>query len=511
MAVQRALLSVFDKTGIVDFARALKGMGIELISTGGTAKLLKENNLPVREVSSLTGFPEMMDGRVKTLHPKIHGGILAKRSNEEHMEQAKRQGIELIDLVVVNLYPFKQTVLKENASLEEIIENIDIGGPALIRAAAKNFEDVTVVVNPQKYSQVLSEIKSRGEVSEKTRAALSAEAFEHTAFYDSLIAEYLGKRFVSDKGFPSTLAIGLEKLMDLRYGENPHQKAALYARVFEKGLVGAKQLQGKELSYNNILDADSALALVKEFQEPACVIVKHNNPCGVGVGERLLSAFEKAFSTDPEAAFGGVIAFNKECAAETAKKISETFFEVVLAPSFSSDAVQAFSEKKNLRVLDARDSFGSDQNNFSFRSVSGGALVQENDEALYASFNVVSKRQPTEQETKALLFAWKVAKHVRSNAVVYAAEDRTVGIGAGQMKRVDCLKLVRQHAGEKTRGCVLASDAFFPFRDSIDLAAQHGITAIIQPGGSLRDAEVIAAANSHGMAMVFTGTRHFKH
>ncbi len=516
--IQRALLSVSDKTGLVDFARALHGMGVELLSTGGTAKAIREAGLPVTEVADYTGFPEMLDGRVKTLHPKIHGGILGRRDLPAHRAAMQQHGIGGIDLVCVNLYPFRATIAKPTCTLEEAIENIDIGGPAMVRSAAKNYAFVTIVTDPADYARVLEEMQAHGgSVSDATRFALAVKAFEHTAAYDGAIANYLGS-LLEQSAFPRTLNLQFRKAQPLRYGENPHQHAAFYiaAEETEPSVATARQLQGKELSYNNIADADAALECVKQFDEaPACVIVKHANPCGVAYGETLRAAYERAYQTDPESAFGGIIAFNAELDAETARAILERqFVEVIIAPRISAAAAEVCAAKKNVRLLECGQWPAQPSKRLDFKRVSGGLLAQDADLSLYETLKVVSKRAPTEGEMQDLLFAWRVAKFVKSNAIVYAKDRMTIGIGAGQMSRVNSARIAAikaEQAGLAVQGAVMASDAFFPFRDGIDQAAAAGIAAVIQPGGSLRDEEVIAAANAHGMAMVFTGMRHFRH
>jgi len=509
----RALISVSDKSGIVEFARGLAKFGVEIISTGGTAKLLRENGIEVKEVSEVTGFPEMLNGRVKTLHPKIHGGILAVRGNREHMRQLSEKGMGRIDLVIVNLYPFEQTISNKDVKHEDAIENIDIGGPTLIRAAAKNYESVGVVVDPSDYAVILEELRRSKSMSDETRKKLALKAFQHTARYDSIISDYLEKKSGGDL-FPHFLNLTFEKQMELRYGENPHQRGAFYRSLDsdETSVSRARKLQGKDLSYNNMLDADSALDLLKEFDEPAAVIVKHNNPCGVAVNKNMKDAYLKARATDPEAAFGGVVALNRKVDADTASQITTLLTDVMLAPEYSKEALEIFSKKKNMRVLELGKFSTKKEDRRESRSINGGLLVQErNTQLLMGEPKVVTKRKPTEKEMKALLFAWKVCKHVKSNAIVYAFEDRTVGIGAGQMKRSDASKLGAMKAVESLKGAVLASDAFFPFRDSVDVAAKAGVTAIIQPGGSINDKESIDACNEHNIAMVFTGVRHFKH
>jgi phosphoribosylaminoimidazolecarboxamide formyltransferase/IMP cyclohydrolase len=515
--VRRALISVSDKTGIVEFARALHEKGIDILSTGGTARLLIENYIPVTEVSKHTGFPEIMDGRVKTLHPKIHGGILGRRGIDDGV--MKDNNIAPIDLVVVNLYPFEATVADENCSLEDAIENIDIGGPAMVRATAKNHAYVSIIVDPVDYSRVLEEINSNdGCVSNATRFDLAVKAFEHTSGYDGAIANYLGRiRADGTKDtLPRTINLQFHKAQEMRYGENPHQDAAFYTEKHphEACIATARQIQGKELSFNNIGDTDAALECVKQFEAPACVIVKHANPCGVAINGTLLEAYDRAYSTDPESAFGGIIAFNRELDGATAKAIVDRqFVEVIIAPKVSQEAITAVAEKKNVRLLEC-GSWSSPAPRLDFKRVNGGLLVQDADLALYNELKIVSERQPSDDEMDDLLFSWRVAKFVKSNAIVYGKNSMTIGVGAGQMSRVNSARIAgikAEHAGLEVKGSVMASDAFFPFRDGIDAAHQAGIAAVIQPGGSMRDDEVIAAANEHGMAMVFTGMRHFRH
>ena len=516
--IQRALLSVSDKTGLVDFARALAARGVELLSTGGTARALREAGLPVIEVVDYTGFPEMLDGRVKTLHPKIHGGILARRDNPEHVAAMQSHGIGAIDLVCVNLYPFAQTVARPDCTLEAAIENIDIGGPAMVRSAAKNHAFVVIVTDPADYARVIAEMDAHGgAVSAATRFDLAVKAFEHTAAYDGAIANYFGKR-LTDSAFPRRLNLQFAHAQALRYGENPHQQAAFYVEpgVTTATVATARQLQGKALSYNNIADADAALECVKQFDAgPACVIVKHANPCGVAYGESLLAAYDRAYQTDTESAFGGIIAFNRELDAATASAIVERqFVEVIIAPSVSPEASAICAAKKNVRLLTTGAWDTQPGARLDTKRVTGGLLVQDADLLLSGSMQVVSKRQPTADEMRDLQFAWRVAKFVKSNAIVYAKDNATIGVGAGQMSRVNSARIAAikaEHAGLPVPGSVMASDAFFPFRDGIDNAAQAGIKAVIQPGGSMRDAEVIQAADEHGMAMVLTGMRHFRH
>jgi len=519
-SIQRALISVSDKSGIVEFAKRLhQEFRVEILSTGGTARLLSDNGVPVVEVSQYTGFPEMMDGRVKTLHPKIHGGLLGRRGTDDQV--MAEHGIGRIDLVVVNLYPFQQTVANPDCDLATAIENIDIGGPTMLRAAAKNHRDVAVVVNATDYPRVLDEMQNnQGALGDATRFDLAVKVFEHTANYDGAIANYLGAIDAEGKRglLPRTFNSQFQKAQAMRYGENPHQSAAFYVEpnLQEACIASARQIQGKELSYNNIADTDAALECVKQFSaDIACVIVKHANPCGVAIGKTLLEAYDRAYQTDPESAFGGIIAFNQELDAETARAIVERqFVEVIIAPSVSEAAIKAVSEKKNVRLLHCGSWSDDHAARYDFKRVNGGLLVQGADLELYQELKIVSERQPSEREMQDLLFSWKVAKFVKSNAIVYARDDMTIGVGAGQMSRVNSARIAAikaEHAGLEVKGAVMASDAFFPFRDGIDQAAEAGITAVIQPGGSMRDEEVIAAANEHGMAMVFTGMRHFRH
>ncbi|MFT7372651.1 MAG: phosphoribosylaminoimidazolecarboxamide formyltransferase/IMP cyclohydrolase [Oleiphilaceae bacterium] len=518
VAINRALISVSDKTGIIEFAQALIAMDVEILSTGGTFKLLKANNIPAIEVSDYTGFPEMMDGRVKTLHPKIHGGILARRGQDDAVMQAHE--IQAIDLVVVNLYPFKEATSKADCTLENAIENIDIGGPTMVRAAAKNHQYVNIVVNTADYSTVIAEMNTHNHCTQyKTRFDLAIKAFEHTAQYDGMIANYFGHLVPGGNvDFPRTFNIQMTKAQDLRYGENPHQKGAFYIEdeIESASISAAKQLQGKELSFNNIADTDSALETVKLFDEPSCVIVKHANPCGVATSNTILKAYEEAYATDPESAFGGIIAFNRELDAETAQSIVDRqFVEVLIAPSVNDEAKAIIATKKNLRLLE----YGSAHNSvsgFDYKRVNGGLLVQEKDLGVITQSNltIVSKRQPTQHEIDDLLFTWKVAKMVKSNAIVYGKNAQTVGIGAGQMSRVNSARIAAikaEHANLEVKGSMMASDAFFPFRDGIDNAAKAGVSGVIQPGGSMRDQEVIDAADENGLVMVFTGMRHFRH
>lgn len=516
-SIQRALISVSDKSGIVAFAQALNERGIEILSTGGTAKLLVDNGINVKEVADYTGFPEMMAGRVKTLHPKIHGGLLGRRSIDETV--MAEHDIQAIDLLVVNLYPFEETIAKPDCDLATAIENIDIGGPAMLRSAAKNHAAVTVVVDVADYDMVLQEMATNnGTVTEKTRFELARKVFAHTAHYDGAIANYFGQQ--DGEGFSPTLTLQYEKVQAMRYGENPHQKAAFYieSNPQEVSVATAKQLQGKELSYNNVADTDAALECVKSFDETACVIVKHANPCGVAIGDTILTAYERAFRTDPTSAFGGIIAFNRPLDVETVKAIIERqFVEVIIAPEIAEDAKPILATKKNVRVLiSGQWSENRAAGLLDFKRINGGLLVQDRDlgSITAADLKIVTQRQPTATEIQDLLFAWKVAKFVKSNAIVYCKDGMTIGVGAGQMSRVYSAKIAAIKASDENlevQGSVMASDAFFPFRDGIDSAAEVGIQAVIQPGGSMRDEEVIAAANEHGMAMVFTGMRHFRH
>ena len=527
-----ALLSVSDKTGILDFARALHALGIKLISTGGTAKLLSDNALPVTEVAVLTGFPEMLDGRVKTLHPKVHGGLLARRDLPEHMAALQAHGIDTIDLLVVNLYPFEATVAKPGCTLEDAIENIDIGGPAMVRSAAKNWKDVGVLTDASQYAQVLAELKADGKLTDQTKFALSVAAFNRISQYDGAISDYLssvnfegGNSTPTRQMFPAQANSQFIKLQDLRYGENPHQQAAFYRDIHPAAgsLVTAQQLQGKELSYNNIADADAAWECVKSFgaggsSTTACVIVKHANPCGVAVGVDALEAYSKAFQTDPTSAFGGIIAFNGTLDERAALQVSKQFVEVLMAVDYTPAALEVFKSKVNVRILKislpADGSLG--RNAVEIKRVSSGLLMQsaDNHELALADLKVVTKKQPTPEQLQDLLFAWKVAKYVKSNAIVFCKDGMTMGVGAGQMSRLDSARIASikaEHAGLSLAGTVVASDAFFPFRDGLDVVVDAGATCVIQPGGSMRDAEVIAAADERGVAMVFSGVRHFRH
>jgi len=540
--IKRALVSVSDKTGIVEFAGELNCFGVQIISTGGTAKTLRENGIDVTEVSEITEFPEMMDGRVKTLHPKIHGAFLGLRDNAEHLEAMKTHDIEPIDLVVVNLYPFEKTVENEAVTLEEAIEQIDIGGPAMIRSASKNWRDVAVVTDARLYPNVLKEMKENGgSLSLETRQRFAALAYTRTASYDLAISSYLARQLSAEdlnflepfnplanlmfietdaeeseneSALEDYIPIELAKVADLRYGENPHQKAALYETGESGGIARAEQLHGKEMSFNNYLDAEAAWRLISDFEMLACAIIKHTNPSGVGIGATNEEAYRRALATDPVSAFGGIVAFNRTVDRQVAESVIEIFTEVVIAPKFDAEALEIFKAKKNLRVLKVQKT--TNENAFEYRTISGGMLVQNRDDLKITKddLKIVSEKHPTDEQIRALLFAWKVCKHVKSNAIVFANESQTVGVGAGQMNRVDSVRIAAMRAARTEldlRNSVLASDAFFPFRDNVDEAAQLGVSAIIQPGGSLRDQEVIEAANEHGLAMVLTNFRHFKH
>lgn len=510
----RALISVSDKTGIVALAQELSDLGVEIISTGGTAALLQKEGVAVRSVSEVTGFPEILGGRVKTLHPVVHGGILAVRSEPEHMRQLVEHGIIPVDLVIVNLYPFKQTISRPGVSLAEAIENIDIGGPTMIRSAAKNFASVAVVVNPERYGEISEALKKDGRIPDDLRFGLAVEAFQHTAAYDAVISRYLWDRKPERENFPRTLTLTYDKVQDLHYGENPHQRAAFYREPFPPAacIAGVEQLHGREMSFNNVNDTNAALELVKEFTGPAAVAVKHTNPCGVGTGDTIAAAYRSAYEADPVSIFGGIIALNRPVDGETAAEIAKIFVEVVIAPGFLPEALDILTKKKNLRLLQTGEMTGT-RTPDDIKRVSGGILLQDADTADLepAALKTVTERAPTAAEMADLLFAWKVVKNTKSNAIVLAREGRTVGVGAGQMNRVGAAKIAAEQAGDKAKGAVLASDAFFPFPDTVEEAAKAGVTAIIQPGGSVKDQDSIAAANAHGIAMVFTGIRHFKH
>ena len=519
--INRAVISVYDKTGLVDFARELHNLGVELISSGGTAEALREGGVPVLPVSEYTGFPEILSGRVKTLHPKIHGGILARRDDEHHMRQLKELDIGPIDLVVVNLYPFEKWAQKKNVSVDDVIEMIDIGGPTMIRAAAKNHSSVAVVTDPAQYENIVNELKENsGSLSSETRRDLAAEAFERTAHYDSSISTFLASKKEKDI-FPAFFERRYEKVGDLRYGENPHQRAALYrdVSVEDEGFIVANKLWGKELSFNNFLDITAAVELVWEFNRPAAVVMKHTNPCGAALGHSVAEAYEKAYAGDPLSAFGSIVGFNRPVDVPTAEKMAvpNTFFEVIIAPEFEDGAIDLLTGKrwwgKTVRIIEYDPRSSSQDLNTVLKEIQGGLLLQEKDtETVFEkTFSVVSDRQPTETEMETLRFAWTTVKHVKSNAILLAKENMVVGVGAGQMSRIDSSIIAVRKAGQRAKGAVLASDAFFPFRDALDVAAEAGVTAAIQPGGSKGDEEVIKAANEHGLAMVFTGMRHFRH
>lgn len=506
--MKRALISVSNKEGVVEFARGLEELGYEIISTGGTYNTLREAGVAVKQVADITGFPEIMDGRVKTLHPGIHGGILARRDVPRHMEQLQENQITPIDIVAVNLYPFRETIAKPGVTMEEAIENIDIGGPSMVRSAAKNHRDVIIVVKPEHYTTILEELK-KGEVSQEMRRKLALEAFSHTAAYDSMIAGYLSR--LNGSYFNDNFILAGEKVYELRYGENPHQKACFYRNMNPgSGLADAKVLNGKELSYNNIIDTEAAWELVKEFDAPACVIIKHTNPCGTAIAGTLEEAFTRAFAADSVSAFGGIIAFNRRLDLAAARKAVEPFMEVIIAPAYDDEALKVLKNKKNLRVLELPLQKNEE---LTVKTVSGGFVIQEKDldEMEPANLQVVTEVAPTPEQLKELAFAWKIVKHVKSNAIVIARDGMSIGVGAGQMNRVGAANIALEQAGDKARGAVMASDAFFPFKDTVETAAQYGIAAIIQPGGSIRDAESIEECNRHGIAMVFTGVRHFRH
>lgn len=511
---KRALISVSDKTGIVEFAKKLKSLGIEIISTGGTAKTLMENGIDVISISNITGFPECLDGRVKTLHPAVHGGLLAMRDHPEHMKQIEALNIQPIDMVVINLYPFKETIAKEGVTLEEAIENIDIGGPAMLRSAGKNHKDVVVIVNPGDYGKVLEELTAAGEVSYDTKYRLALKVFEHTAHYDAMIAQYLRERIHGE--LPHLLTMTFEKVQDLRYGENPHQKAVFYKETgkVEGSLVNAIQLHGKELSFNNINDANGALELLKEYEEPTVVAVKHTNACGVGSGYDIYDAYLKAYACDPTSIFGGIVAANRKIDGKTALEMNKIFLEIIIAPDFEEEALEILTSKKNIRLLKLPDiEKKQPPNAMDMKKVHGGLLIQDVDHELFVEedLKVVTDRIPTKKEMEDMLFAWKVVKHIKSNGIVIAKDKQTVGIGPGQVNRIWAVENAIRQANIQVKGSVLASDAFFPFCDCVEAAAKAGITAIIQPGGSVRDEESIEMANRYGITMVFTGMRHFKH
>ncbi|MFH0737889.1 MAG: bifunctional phosphoribosylaminoimidazolecarboxamide formyltransferase/IMP cyclohydrolase [Candidatus Micrarchaeota archaeon] len=517
MKIRRALISVYDKAGVLDLAKALRDLDVEMISSGGTAKFLSDNGIKVIEVSDYTGSPEMMDGRVKTLHPKIHGAILADRDNKRHMEEAKKFGIEPIDMVVVNLYPFEETVSRKNSGMKEIVENIDIGGPTLLRAAAKNYRHVASVCKPSRYPVIVEEMKKTGGwLADKTLERLAIDTWEHVSHYDVYIEQFFRRAFGLNDEFPEYLNLTFHKKQDLRYGENPHQRASVYRDdLYRKpSFLDAMQLQGKELSYNNVLDCNAAFKLIREFDEPTGVIIKHNNPCGVASAKTILEAFKLAKSVDPEASFGGVVALNRPVDEPLAREITSKFVDIVLAPGYDEKALAVLRAKRNMRVMETAG-FDLKRTPYrKYRSILGGLLAQDANVKMLDEVKVVTKRKPSDEEMKALTYAWRIVKYVKSNAIVYARAHRAVAIGAGQMKRIDAAKLaatIAKEYGDDLKGCAMASDAFFPFRDGIDFAAKLGITAIIQPGGSIRDQEVIKAADEHGIAMVFTGIRHFRH
>lgn len=512
---KRAFLSVSDKSGIVKFASDLASLGFEILSTGGTQKAIEDAGIKVINVSEITGFPECLDGRVKTLHPNIHAGILAMRNNKDHMEQLKKLNINTIDIVAVNLYPFKQTIMKPNVALEEAIENIDIGGPSMLRAAAKNWNDVAVITDKSDYSAVIDELKANGEVSKQTKFRLSAKVFEHTAAYDALISQYMYKQLNTNE-YPEKLTLTFDKVSDLRYGENPHQSACFYSEPFvlEGSLVGAKQLNGKELSFNNINDTQGALSLLNEFDNTTVVAVKHANPCGVGSAPTVYDAYMKAYNCDPQSIFGGIVAMNAEVDAKTAEEMSKIFLEIIIAPSYTKEALEILTKKKNLRVLELPSIAEKIKPSMDIKRVYGGILVQDTDTELIGSeeLKVVTKRVPTDEELKDMMFAWKVVKHVKSNGIAIAKDGQTLGIGPGQVSRIWAADAAIERCDENLiKGSVMASDAFFPFDDCVKSAAAAGITAIIQPGGSVRDEDSIKACDEAGIAMIFTGMRHFKH
>ncbi|ONI38381.1 bifunctional phosphoribosylaminoimidazolecarboxamide formyltransferase/IMP cyclohydrolase [Candidatus Epulonipiscium fishelsonii] len=513
---KRALISVSDKTGVVEFARDLKDLGFEIISTGGTSKVLAENGIDVIGISEITDFPECLDGRVKTLHPNIYAGILAVRDNKEHMTQIETLNVQTIDIVAINLYPFKETILKENPSFEEAIENIDIGGPSMIRASAKNWQDVAVIVDPMDYAKVIQELKA-GNISRETKLDLAIKVFEYTSAYDTLICNYLQNSRGSKSSLPNKFTVTYEKVQDLRYGENSHQQASFYKEIgnFKNTLAYAKQLHGKELSFNNINDANATLDIIKEFgyDQPVAVAVKHANPCGVGIGKTLIEAYTKCYEADPISIFGGIVALNREVDEQTAMELSKIFLEIIIAPSFSKEAMEILTKKLNLRLLELNDLAVPNSNILDFKKVAGGLLVQNLDTHLYDEeiLEVVTKRKPTKEEMEQLIFAWKVVKHVKSNGIALVKNNATIGIGPGQTNRITALELAISYAKDNVKGSVMGSDAFFPFDDCVRLAGKSGITAIIQPGGSIRDEDSIKACDELDIAMVFTKMRHFKH
>lgn len=516
MKVKRALISVSDKDGLIDFAKDLQTLGIDIISSGGTASFLEKNGVKVTEISSVTGFPEMLDGRVKTLHPVVHAGILARRDIKKHMEAIKKHGIEPIDLLVINLYPFEKTIQKNNVNMEDVIENIDIGGPTLVRAAAKNYKYVIIVTDKKQYNNILKSLKEKGDLSLKDREKLAVDAFTHTAQYDSIISSYLRGKW-TDEILPENNSISMRKKQDMRYGENPHQSCGFYTsllKIDEPCITNAMKLHGKELSYNNILDGDCAIECLKEFSDPTCVIIKHATPCGIASAKNLVQAWKDAYATDTYSPFGGIVGFNREVGKDVAEELSKLFLEVVIAPSFTKDAIQVFKNKKNLRLLKIKDlDKNINRKGMIFRSVVGGFLSQERDVKLTpkTDWKVVTKVKPSEEDLTTMEFAVKCVKHVKSNSVVFVKDTHTVGIGGGQTARVDAAWIATHKGKKNIKGSIMASDAFFPFRDAVDLAAKAGVKAIIQPGGSIRDEEVIQAADEHGIAMVFSGQRYFRH
>ena len=516
MKVKRALISVSDKTGITDFAKELSNLGIEILSTGGTAQVLKKSNIKIKDVSEVTGFPEMLDGRVKTLHPIIHAGILAKRDKKKHRDTLKKHNIKTIDLLCINLYPFEKTIEKQNVGIEEVIENIDIGGPTLIRSAAKNYKDVIIVTSSDQYNSVLQSLKEKGDLNNGEREKLAVDAFSHTALYDSIISNYLRNKW-TDEVLPTDNTVGMRKIQDMRYGENPHLRGTFYKalpKVVEPCIANAIKLQGKELSYNNILDSDCAIEAIKEFTNPTCVIIKHATPCGIASAKNLLQAWKDAYATDVYSPFGGIVVFNKTVEKNVAKILSDFFLEVIIAPDYSKEALDMFSKKKNLRLLQLE---GLDKKigreGQICRSVVGGYLIQDRDTKLSSKkeWKIATKKKPTEKELETMEFAVKCVKHIKSNSVIFVKDTRTVGIGGGQTARVDAVWIATHKGKENIKGSTMASDAFFPFRDAVDVAADAGVKAIIQPGGSIRDKEVIQAADEHGLTMVFSGQRYFKH
>ena len=516
MAGKCALISVFDKKGVVDFAKELSKLGVNIISTGGTAVALQKSKIKIKEISEITGFPEMLDGRVKTLHPIIHAGLLAKRDKKLHMETLKKHNINTIDFVVCNLYPFEDTIQKPKVSIDEVIENIDIGGPTLIRAAAKNYEDVLVITNPEQYSKIINILKSNSKISLEYRKKLAVEAFSHTAQYDSIVSAYLRKRW-GQEILPENYTLTMRKIQEMRYGENPHQKGAFYKSipiVNEPCISNAKQLQGKELSFNNILDSDCAIECIKEFSEPTCVIIKHATPCGIASVNNLLKAWKDAYATDIYSPFGGIVSFNREVGGDVAKELSNYFLEVIIGPSFSKDALSIFGKKKNLRLLELKGLDKKiDRKGMNFRSVVGGFLTQERDVVLSdrKNWKIVTKKKPSQKDLDSMEFAVKCVKHVKSNSVLFVKNTHTVAIGGGQTSRVDATWIATHKGKENIKGSIMASDAFFPFRDAVDVAAKAGVKAIIQPGGSIRDKEVVQAADEYGISMVFSGQRYFRH